>query len=126
MAGPSTNRVGGVLALTVDGTVYEARGSFNVNGPSLKRTGIAGQDGPHGYIEEPVVPSIHGDISIGHHLSIIDLEAITDSTVMLQLANGMNYVLTNAWVTSAFVLDAHDGKVAVQFEGLSLQELTAQ
>jgi hypothetical protein len=27
---------------------------------------------------------------------------------------------------SAFVLDAHDGKIDITFEGLSLQELVAQ
>jgi hypothetical protein len=81
----------------------------------------------HGYIEEPIFPQIKGDISIGHQLSIVDLEeAITDSTVMVQLANGMNYILSDAWVTSSFVLDAHDGKIDVTFEGLSLQELVAQ
>jgi hypothetical protein len=127
MAGPTTNRIGGVLALTVDGAVFEARGNFQVTGPSVKRTGIAGQDGVHGYTEEPIVPQIKGDVSIGHQLSIFDLEQnITDSTVMVQLANGMNYVLSDAWVTSAFVLDAHDGKIDVTFEGLSLQELVAQ
>jgi hypothetical protein len=45
MAGPSTNRIGGVLSLTIDGQVLEARGNFQVTGPSVKRTGVAGQDG---------------------------------------------------------------------------------
>lgn len=119
----SPNRIGGVLSLRVDGQQYEARGSFQVTPGKVKRTGIAGQDFVHGYIEEPIVPSIKGDISVGNLLSLEQLEKITDSTVQVQLANGRTYVLTDAWVTAAFVIDAHDGKVEVTFEGLDCQEI---
>ena len=89
----------------------------------VKRTGVAGADGVHGYIEEPVVPSIKGDISIGNNLSIEDLENFTESTVQIALANGRTYVLTKAWITAGSVVDAHDGKVPVEFQGMSCQEI---
>lgn len=119
----SPNRIGGILSLRVDGNQYEARGSFQVTPGTVKRTGVAGQDGVHGFIEEPIVPQIKGDISIGNLLSLEALEQITDSTVQVQLANGRTYVLVDAWVTAAFVIDAHDGKVEVTFEGFSCQEI---
>ena len=122
---PTTNRIGGVLSLRVDGNQYEARGSFTVTPSTVKRTGVAGQDGVHGYIEEPIVPQIKGDLSIGNELSFEILEQITDSTVQVALANGVTYVLTQAWVTSAFVIDAHDGKCEVTFEGFTCEELTS-
>lgn len=118
----STNRIGGILALSVDGNVYEARGNFKVTGMTVKRTGVAGQDSVHGYIEEPIVPSFDGDWSIGNQLSISALEAITNATAQLQLANGMTYVLSNCWTDSAFEIDAHDGKVGVKLEGMTLTE----
>lgn len=121
----TTNRIGGVLSIQVDGTQYEARGNFQVTPSTVKRTGIAGQDYVHGYIEEPIVPSIKGDLSIGNQLSMATLESITDATVQCSLANGVTYVLTNAWTTSAFVIDAHDGKVEVTFEGKTCNEITA-
>jgi hypothetical protein len=119
----TTNRIGGVLSLKVDGNSYEARGNFQVTPSTVKRTGVAGQDGVHGYIEEPVVPTIKGDISIGNQLSFDTFEQITDSTVQCALANGRTYVLTEAWVTSAFVIDAHDGKFEATFEGITCQEI---
>jgi hypothetical protein len=119
----SPNRIGGVLSLRVDGNQYEARGSFQVTPGTVRRTGVAGQDFVHGYIEEPIVPQIKGDISIGNSLSVEALEQITDSTVQVALANGRTYVLTDAWVTAAFVIDAHDGKVEVTFEGITCQEI---
>lgn len=119
----TTNRIGGVLSIRVDGKQYEARGNFSVTPSTVKRTGIAGQDFVHGYIEEPIVPSIKGDLSIGNQLSMQELEAITDATVQVRLANGVTYVLTSAWTTSAFAIDAHDGKVEVTFEGITCEEV---
>jgi len=116
-------RLGGVIALRVDGTTYEARGSFQVMASRVKRAGVAGQDTVHGYIEEPVVPQIKGDISIGNQLSIDILDAITDSTVQVKLANGRTYVLTNAWTVAGSTIDAHDGKTDVTFEGLACVEI---
>lgn len=120
----TTNRIGGVLSIRVDGKQYEARGNFSVTPSTVKRTGIAGQDFVHGYIEEPIVPSIKGDLSIGNQLSMQELEAITQATVQCRLANGVTYVLTEAWTTSAFSIDAHDGKVEVTFEGITCEEVT--
>jgi hypothetical protein len=119
----ASNRIGGVLAILVDGKQYEARGNFNVTGMTVKRTGVAGQDGVHGFIEEPIVPTIKGDWSIGNQLSLVALEAITNATAQVNLANGMSYILVDAWTVSAFVIDAHDGKVMVELEGMSLQEM---
>jgi hypothetical protein len=120
----TTNRIGGVLSLKVDGNQYEARGNFHVTPSTVKRDGIAGQDGVHGYTEMPVVPSIKGDMSIGNQLSLEALEEITDSTVQVQLANGNTYVLTQAWVTSAFDVDTVEGKVEVTFQGITCEEIT--
>lgn len=121
MANP--NRIGGILSLRIDGIQYQARGNFQVTPSSLKRTGVAGQDNVHGYIEEPNVPQIKGDLSIGNNLSMDVLQAITDSTATIILANGNSYVLTDCWTTAAFQIDAHDGRVEVTLEGLTCQEL---
>jgi uncharacterized protein YlzI (FlbEa/FlbD family) len=76
-------------------------------------------------VEEPIVPSIKGDWSIGNQLSIAAIEAITDSTAQIALANGMTYVLEHCWRADESVIDAHDGKVEVKLEGMSMEELVA-
>lgn len=119
----NTNRIGGIMSLRVDGQQYEARGSFQVTPSATKRTGVAGQDFVHGFIEEPIVPQIAGDISIGNLLSVEDLDAIDEATVQIKLANGRAYVLRSAWTVAGSVIDAHDGKVAVIFEGMECNEL---
>jgi len=124
MATSNVNRIGGTLSFRVDGNQYEARGAFMVTGMVVKRTGVAGMDGVHGYIEVPIVPEIKGEISIGNNLSLVQLENITQSTIQIDLANGNSYILTNGWCESGHVIDAHDGKVAVLFQGITLQEIT--
>lgn len=119
----TNNRIGGILSLRIDGTQYQARGNFQVTPSPVRRNGVAGQDAVHGYIEEPIVPSIKGDISIGNKLSMDALLALTDSTATVILANGNSYVLTDCWTTAAFQIDAHDGRVEVTLEGLTCQEL---
>jgi hypothetical protein len=119
----SPNRIGGVLNLKVDGVQYQARGNFTVTPGTVKRTGVAGQDTVHGYIEEPIVPGIKGDISIGGGLSIQGLENIVNSTAQVALANGRTYVLTQCWCVAGSVVDTHDGKVDFALEGITCQEI---
>ena len=116
-------RIGGILFLTIDGTQYAARGNFSVMPSTVKREGIAGQDYVHGYTEKPVVPSIKGDLSTVPGLSLEGLEGITNSTIMCQLANGTTYVLSQAWTVSAFEIDSTEGKVGVEFEGITCDEV---
>lgn len=121
MANP--NRIGGVISLKIDGNQYEARGNFHVTPSKVKRDGVAGQDGVHGYVEMPVVPGIKGDVSIGNQLSLEQLEAIVDATAQVQLANGRAYVLTDAWTTAAFDIDTAEGKFELTLQGLTCEEI---
>jgi hypothetical protein len=116
-------RIAGIAYLKVDGTQYDLRGNFTVSPSPTERTGIAGQDGVHGYSENPRVPFIQGDISLPPELSIEDLDAITDATVTAELANGKVYVLRNAWCKSAFELNTKDGQTQVRFEGITCNEI---
>lgn len=123
MAGPTTNRIGGVLNFTIDGTQYAARGNFEVTPSTVKREGIAGQDYVHGYTELPIVPGIKGDLTTTSELSLQTLEQITDSTIQCSLANGKTYVLSQAWTVSAFAISTAEGRCAVEFQGISIDEI---
>lgn len=115
-------RVAGVAFVRVDGQQYALRGNFTVSPSSSERTGIAGQDGVHGYIEMPRVPFISGNLTTMGGLSIEQLDAITDATVTAELANGKNYVLQGAWTKSAHEIDTAQGQVAIRFEGVWCEE----
>ena len=119
----SPNRVGGIINFTIDGNQIFARGNFKVTPGTVKREGIAGQDGVHGYTEMPIVPGIEGDLTTVQSQSLAALEGITDSTITAQLANGKTYVLSQAWTEAAFEIDTAEGKFGAKFQGMSCDEV---
>jgi hypothetical protein len=116
-------RFAGIAFLTVDGNQLALRGNFTVSPSAVERTMIAGQDGVHGYQELPRVPYIEGDISTVPGLSLESLEAETDSTVVAQLANNMQYTLSGATCKAGLEANTRDGQVRVRWEGLICDEI---
>lgn len=116
-------KIGGTAYLKAGGKQYDLRGSFIVSPSRIKREGVAGQDGVHGYIETQRVPFIKADLSTTAGLSIAELDAMEDVTVTAELANGKNYVLSGAWTEAAHEISTGDGKVGVNWGGQSCDEL---
>ena len=123
MAG--SNRIGGVLTFQVSGATYQVRGNWTVSPNMVKREGVAGQDGVHGYTEMPVVPGAKGDFTTTPGLSITALQNITNSTVQITLANGSTYVLTSAWANPAVEINTAEGRYAIEFGCMSCTETTS-
>jgi len=118
-------RISGVAYLFVDGTQYPLRGNLTISIDTIERTGVAGQDGIHGFTETPRVPFIEGDFSDIGGLSLLSLQAMCDVTVTAELANGKTYILRNAWTSTAREFNAADGQATVRFEGMAAEELMA-
>jgi hypothetical protein len=118
-----SNRIAGVAYVYVDGRQYPLRGNLTVSVDTIEREGIPGQDGIHGYIERPRVPWIEGDFSDIGRLSLAAIQRMTDVTVTAELANGKQYVLRNAWTSTAREFNAADGQATVRFEGMAAEEL---
>jgi tail tube protein len=117
-------RIAGVAFVSIDGNQLALRGNLTVSPSAVERTMLAGQDGVHGYQELPRVPYIEGDISTVPGLALEDLESQTNSTVIAQLANGMQYTLTGGTCKAAFENNTRDGQVRVRWEGLACQEIS--
>lgn len=117
------NRIGGVAFIKVDGRQFPARGKWKSNLHGVKREGIAGQDGVHGYKEMPKVPKISGDITYMPDFNYEDLKNIDNATITLELANGKTHVLRNAWWADESEVDSEEGSFPVSFEGISGEEI---
>lgn len=117
------NRIAGVAYVKYNGRHVPAKGSWTVGFNRIKREGIAGQDGVHGYKEVPQVPYIEGEVSTTAEVSMVDFVNIQDATVQLEHANGKVYVLRNAWTAENYENNTEDGKFKVKFEGMSIDEL---
>jgi hypothetical protein len=71
----------------------------------------------------PRVPFIEGDVSLLPNLLMDNIQAVVNSTIQADLANGNTYVLTQAWCRSALELQTRDGMVRVRFEGVQCNEM---
>ena len=120
----NTNRRSGTIYLKIDGTQYDARGSYTYSLGPPKREAIVGPDGVHGYKEMPQVPYVEGEIVDARDLDLAALQGLTESTVTLELATGKTVVLRDAWYAADGTVGTEDANVQVRFEGLSAEEIT--
>ena len=117
-------RFAGVCYVTVNGSPMAVRGACTVHAAIFQRTGIAGQDGVHGYSEMPVVPAIEFDTSMVPGSSAESIQALEDGTVIAETANGTVYTLRNAWKAGLAEVNTAEGSMRVRFEGMDIQEFT--
>lgn len=119
----SKNRVGGMIALKVNGDTLYAKGNFTYNLGIPRKEGIVGADRVHGYKETPQIPYIEGEITDRREISMEALRKIDEATITLELANGKVIVLRQAWEASEGTGNTEEGNQEVRFEGLSAEEI---
>jgi len=117
------NRIGGIIALKINGDIYFAKGSFTYNLGKPKREGVVGSDVVHGYKETPQVPFIEGEITDRNELSLEDLVTLDDATITLELANGKVITLSEGWYAGEGTGNTEEGSIACRFEGMSAEEV---
>ena len=110
------NRRAGRISFKVDGTLYEAKGTFSYNLGLDIREAIIGADGVHGYKETPQVSYIEGAVTDREDLDLEALVGADECTVTLELNNGKVVTLSNAWFASEGSGSTDEGEIAMRFE----------
>lgn len=119
-------RRGGIIQLSVDGVVYDAKGEATYNLGDPKREAVIGSDGKvHGFTEKVQVPFIELKFTDRGGLDTRALHNLTNSTVVLSLANGKLVTLRNSWYAAPGDGKTDEGEIDARFEGKSAQEITA-
>lgn len=119
------NRRAGLIFIKVNGLQYDAKGEFTHNLGAVKREGVVGADGVHGYKETPQVPYIEGKITDKRTLVLSDLLGMVDATVTLEEANGKTVVLQEAWYAGDGNVTSGEAEVDFRFEGMRGEEIPA-
>lgn len=117
------NRVGGLIALKIDGDLQKAKGAFTYNLGAPKRDAVIGADVVHGYKEAVQVPFIEGEITDHRGMSLEALLATDEATITMELANGKVIMLREAWYAGEGTGNTEEGNIAVRFEGISAEEI---
>ena len=116
--------IGGRFTFSCDGITYYAQGVFKYGGGFNKRETILHSQGVAGYKETPVAPFISGELIDDGSFPVDQLAQVSSSTITLDLANGKQIVLRNAYSTNDNGLEIDtDGKITVKFEGVTLEEV---
>lgn len=118
----NTNRIAGIAYLTIDGASYMMSGTWSYSVATVTRTTVKGQDRVHGYSEEPNAPHISGDIRDAGSLSVASINAMTNVTVVLELANGKTIIGRNMWTVDTQEVNTGEATFPVRFEGISVEE----
>ncbi|KVO95563.1 phage tail protein [Burkholderia ubonensis] len=123
MANP--NRLAGTASLTVDGQNYLLVGDFEYNPSKVTRESLVGMDDVHGFSEKKRVGSISGTLRDTGSLTIADLNAMDNVTIVAQLANGKTIIGRNMWTVEDQTVKSTDATVEVKWEGPAVSETTS-
>lgn len=110
--------VAGTAYIQVDGESLALVGEFEYDSGEVSREPATGMDGVHGYIEKPKHSYIKGTLRNLPGISVADLNAMTDVTVVCELNNGKTIVGRNMWTTGSENAEAAEGKIPVEWNGL--------
>jgi len=124
MAG-NPNRLAGTASITVDGTNYLLVGDFEYNPSSVTRETLSGQDGVHGFSEKKRPGSISASLRDASNLTVADLNAMDNVTVVAQLANGKTIIGRNMWTVEDQTVKSTDATIEVKWEGPQVSETTS-
>lgn len=118
----TTNRLAGIAYVTVDGQSYMLSGDLAYVVSKVSRETLIGQDSVHGYSEKPHPGSISGTFRDAGNLTVADFNAMTNVTVVAELANGKIITGRNMWTVEAQEVKTAEGNFEVKWEGFSVVE----
>jgi hypothetical protein len=118
----TTNRLAGIAYITVDGKSYMLAADAAYSVSRVKRETMSGQSGVQGYSETPIPGSISATLRDAGSLTVADFNAMTNVTVMLELANGKMVVGRNMWTVESQEVKISEATFEVKFEGFSVEE----
>ena len=119
-------KITGRIEVIVNGQVLLNKAGAVANGlglsgqPAFERVAVTGDNGIHGYTENPIVPSCEVTITDRDDINLNDLAAINgDGTLIFRRAGGSGKVYTMEGITCTgnFSLTGGEGETSVRFEG---------
>jgi hypothetical protein len=92
-------------------------GDFEYNPSLVSRESLPGMDGVHGFSEKPNVPHIGGTLRDSGGLSVASINAMSNVTVVAELANGKTIIGRNMWAVESQTSKQADATIEVKWEG---------
>ena len=113
----------GVISITIDGSTEDCKGIAGIRPSGFMREAIIGADGYHGTSLKGAVPGATVTITDRMGLDVERLQNLVDTTVVIELANGKLWELTNATALDQIELTPEEGEIPITFGCESCQEV---
>lgn len=110
-------KIGGVLYVKADGLQLSVNGTLELPINTVIREDIVGADGSVHYKETHKAPYIKAEFKVEKNFPIQKLTSADEMTITAELANGMVYVLSGAWLSGESTYNPLEGTVEVEFHG---------
>lgn len=115
----ATNRIAGTCYITCDGTELNLEGSLSIPINEYNREPVTASGRVIGFKETPVTPTITGSFYVDADFPLETLRSETDMTIVAELANGMRYTLSGAFLSGDSAdFSPEDGTVSLTFSGI--------
>jgi hypothetical protein len=118
----TTNRLAGLCNLTIDGQSYMVTGDLSYSPSKVSRETLVGQDRVHGYSEKPHAGFISASLRDAGGLTVAAVNAMTNVSVVAELANGKTIVGRNMWSVNEQEVKTAEGTFEVKWEGFNVEE----
>lgn len=117
------NRVGGIIEVKANGSLYAAKGAFTYNLGVNKREEVVGADTVHGYKEMVQAPKLEGAITDRGDMDVKTLLNLKDATVTLSLANGKVIVFKDGWYSGDGNITTEEGEIEFKITAMRAEEI---
>ena len=113
------NRIAGIIFVKADGVQFQITGSVEAPLSPVTRETVMAVGGVAGYKETAQEPYLTIEAAFTPDISINTLVNSTNMTVTAECANGRVYTLTGAYVRAEPKADPIEGKLNIEFAGLT-------
>ncbi len=118
MSGTITSqRLAGLVSLTIDGQAWDVAADFAYNPSTVKRETIKGQSRVEGYSEMPEAGYISATLRDRGNTTVATFNAMTNSTIVAQLANGKTIMGSAMWCVESEEVRTQEATFAVRWDG---------
>ncbi|MDU1063058.1 MAG: phage tail tube protein [Leclercia adecarboxylata] len=111
------SRIAGTTFIKVDSGQLSLSGGIEVPMSNKKRDPIVALDGSVHYKETFIAPYVKGTFVVPPDFPVSKLTESEGMTVTAELANGMVYVLREAWISDETPFNAEEGTADLLFNG---------
>lgn len=113
------SRVAGICYVKVDGAQLEVKGGIECPASPTSKEDVMGLSGTAGYKETASGNYVKLSAIVTPDFPIAKIATGTNMTITAELANGMVYTLSAAWLKGEAAINGEEGTIELEFSGLS-------